>query len=85
MAIRIILTDSSIWTLDFTEMQYRRDPRVQGVEHYQLSYGRTPGWRPFTHLQEDGTEWDDRIRFTLYGDEELGGWATSTYKPAEQI
>lgn len=84
MAIRIIVTDSSIWTLDYTEMQYRRDPRNPDTEHPVLSYEETPGWRSFTGLEETGTPWEDRIRFIIYGDEELG-YITSTYKPAEQF
>lgn len=84
MAIRIIITDSSIWTLDYENMQYRRDPKIQGSDHLMVPYDLTKGWRSFTLLEEShALDHPDRIRFTVFGDEELG-WITSTYKPAEQ-
>lgn len=87
MAIRIIITDSSIWTLDYKEMRFRRDPRVQGTEHPMLSYDETQGWIEFVSLEEIGTQWEDRIRFSVYGHDLDGhgsGYITSTYKPGEQ-
>lgn len=87
MSIRIITTDSSVWTLDFEQMQFRRDPRVEGAEHPLVTYSGE--WRDFYELAETqayGYE-SERILFSVRGDDVDGAGAryiTSTYKPAEQ-
>lgn len=85
-AVRIIVTDRSVWTLDYGRMSFRRDPRVQGNDHPIVSY--TGEWRDFESLVESTAfGHPGRIRFTVYGEDVDGagsGWITSTYKPGEQ-
>lgn len=86
-AIRIITTDASVWTFNFTEMIFNRSPRVEGIEHRVVKY--TGDWRHFNYIEEScaiGFE-DERIRFTVFGpdlDGQGAEWITSTYKPTEQ-
>lgn len=85
MAIRIIVTDSSVWTLDYGSGQFRRDPRVDGAEHPLVRY--TCEWRDFDHLVEEPFTTPDRIRFSVFGrdvDGQGSQWITSTYKPEMQ-
>lgn len=86
-ALRTILTDSSVWIFNFTDMTFNRSPRIEGGNHPYVQY--TGEWMPFFCVEETqalGFQ-QDRIRFTVYGDDldNAGSdWITSTYKPAEQ-
>jgi hypothetical protein len=84
--VRIILTDSSAWVFNFTEMLFRRDPRVEGADHRLVRY--VGEWQSFSRIEETcAVHWDDRVRFTVFGHDIAGpgsDWITTTYQPAAQ-
>lgn len=86
-AVRIVITDSSVWTFNFTEMRFNRSPRVEGANHPFVKY--TGDWRPFQYITEGDAypHEADRIRLTVHGRDLDGNgaeWITTTYRPAEQ-
>jgi hypothetical protein len=85
-AIRIVVTDSSVWTFNFTEMLFLRCPRVEGGDHPMVKYEGE--WQSFARIEEtDAVHWDDRVRMTVFGHDIAGpgsDWITTTYQPAAQ-
>ena len=90
-AVRIIETDSSIWTLDFENMEFKRVPKSQkSRETTYVPYEQTE-WTPFfgyrqTTVHETEGPLNGRVRFFVYVHEfDTNDFITSTYLPELQI
>lgn len=58
--MRIIVTKSSVWSIDEEKSEFNRSPRKEGFAHPIVDY--TDAWQPYVSIDEVEID-EDRVMF----------------------
>lgn len=87
--MRMIVTNNSLWVIDFTNMEFQRHPRNDSSRDTTwVAYDQT-NWTPFVSFKQSEcpegiSELEGRIRFTIGLSVNPDDWITSTFDPKDQ-